>query len=167
VIWQYEAEVHAIWNEKRRVWSVQKAYCDWRLKLQNAKEAVRYPVGFNHRHKCLFAFDEDQSGKMIPKPLNYIEGRKAIYAPLYERLVQAKPQFKKLQEMVNMGVNVLIIEVDGPHQESLEYYAETYGVAKDFIERDTMLATQRNLDIMLNDPKHPYGHGYCLARLLI
>jgi hypothetical protein len=167
VIWQHPAEVHAIWNAEHETWEIQKCYSVWRKKLQGAKEAIRYPVGFNHRHKCLFALGEDQDGKVIPKTLSYVVSRKEIYAPLYERLVQKKPQFKKLLDMVNSGINLLIIEVDGPHQESLDHYIATYGVATDFIERDTMLATHENLDIMLNDPKHPYGHGYCLARLLI
>ena len=30
-----------------------------------------------------------------------------------------------------------------------------------------MLITPENLNIMLNDPKHPYGHGYCLAKALL
>ncbi|AEX61932.1 hypothetical protein c7_R1070 [Megavirus courdo7] len=29
-----------------------------------------------------------------------------------------------------------------------------------------MLVTDENLAIMLHDPKHPFGHGYCLAMAL-
>ena len=61
------------------------------------------------------------------------------------------------------GENLLIIEVDGPHQESLEYYKETYGVGDDFIIDNTIIANQENLDLMINDTKHAYGHGYVLA----
>lgn len=168
VIWSHPAEVHVVFSESdgEEEAEIQPEYFKWREKLQNAKEAIRYPVGFNHRHKCLFAFQDDDGGV----PLDYIESRKAIYVPLYEKLVVKKPLFKKLKRMVDDGVNVIIVEVDGPHQESLDYYVDTYGgdgVGEDFIEESTMLATHENLDIMLNDPKHPYGHGYCLARLLI
>jgi hypothetical protein len=51
--------------------------------------------------------------------------------------------------------------------ESLDYYVKKYGVAQDFIVGNTMLATRENLQIMLNDPLHPYGHGYCLANSLL
>lgn len=37
----------------------------------------------------------------------------------------------------------------------------------DFIEGSTMLANDHNLNIMLNDTKHNFGHGYCLAWTLI
>ena len=59
------------------------------------------------------------------------------------------------------------MEVDGPHQESLSYYKTMYGVPDDFIIGNTMLCTQSNLDLMLNDPKHNFGHGYCLAWSLL
>jgi hypothetical protein len=61
------------------------------------------------------------------------------------------------------GENLLIIEVDGPHEEDLEYYMKKYDVKKDFIENNTMLVNEENIKVMLNDGKHPYGHGYCLA----
>ena len=65
------------------------------------------------------------------------------------------------------GENLLIIEVDGPHQESLDYYKEKYEVGDDFIQKNTMLANDENINIMLNDTKHPFGHGYCLAMTLL
>ena len=65
------------------------------------------------------------------------------------------------------GENLLIIEVDGPHSEAINYYQQKYNVKGDFIEQNTMLATPENLEIMLNDPKYPYGHGYCLANILL
>lgn len=30
-----------------------------------------------------------------------------------------------------------------------------------------MLITKENISIMLNDTKHPFGHGYCLAMALL
>jgi hypothetical protein len=63
--------------------------------------------------------------------------------------------------------NLLIVEWDGPHQESMEYYKEKYNVTDDFIVDSTMNATTENIDLMLNDEKHPFGHGYCLASALL
>jgi len=54
-----------------------------------------------------------------------------------------------------------------PHQESMDYYKQTYNVSDDFIENGTMLATEENLMLMMVDPKHPFGHGYCLAMALL
>ena len=39
--------------------------------------------------------------------------------------------------------------------------------SNNFIKYKTMLATKENLDIMLNDTKYPFGHGYCLAAALL
>ena len=61
----------------------------------------------------------------------------------------------------------MIIEVDGPHQESLNYYKHTYGVSEDFIDKNTISVNENNMKIMLNDTKHPFGHGYCLAMALL
>jgi hypothetical protein len=68
--------------------------------------------------------------------------------------------------MLSQGKNLLILEVDGPKQESLEYYKEKYGVDDTFIEKKTVLATQENLSIFLDDTKHAFGHGFCLASAL-
>lgn len=99
--------------------------------------------------------------------LNYIEGRKEIYVPIYCELVKKQDKFYELKERLDSGENLLIIEVDGPHQESLDYYKEKYGVDDDFIENHSMEALDENLTIMLNDEKHPFGHGYCLAMALL
>jgi hypothetical protein len=170
IIWEHPAEKHAervTQSDGTQSLNILPAYLKWRQKLKENKYAVRYPVGFNHRHKCICALDEDENGKLIPEPLDYIEGRKRIYVQTYEKLACEKPQFKELQQKLARGINLLIIEVDLPHEESLGYYKERYGVSDSFIERGTMIATNENLDIMLNDAKHPYGHGYCLARMLI
>jgi hypothetical protein len=75
--------------------------------------------------------------------------------------------FKDLKARLERGENLMIMEIDGPHKESLAYYQKTYGVSADFIVGDSMLATEENLRIMMNDVTHPYGHGYCLAAALL
>ena len=79
------------------------------------------------------------------------------------RSVIKEPKFQELQKRWQNGENLLIIEVDGPYQESLEYYQKEYSVDDDFIQQDSVEAIEHNLAILLNDGKHPFGHGYCLA----
>ena len=100
-------------------------------------------------------------------PLDYVAARKRIYAPLYISLAKQEKLFEELKQMLKKGDNLLIIEVDGPHQKSLQYYKDTYKVKDDFIQYNTLLATKENLEIMLNDTKHSFGHGYCLAAALL
>ena len=165
VIWEHPEEIHALKTSDG--WEIRTTYTAWRRKGMKCQYAVRYPVGYGNMHKCLFSLAEDEKGEIIRKPLSYIEARKQIYVPEYQKLVVQKPQFAELQQKLRNGTNLLIIEVDGPHQESLQYYKDKYNVNDDFIERDTILATPENLKIMLEDPKHSYGHGYCLAAALL
>jgi hypothetical protein len=83
---------------------------------------VRYPVGRKTRSECLFAIPYDTPS--WTERLNYIEARKRNYLPLYIRLVREQPKFHKLLQRLLNGENLLIVEVDGPHEESLEYYAQ-------------------------------------------
>lgn len=135
------------------------AYYAWREDGMNANDAIRYPVDQSSRHKCLYAYRNDEPDTH----LGYIEARKKIYLEEYVRLVKQEPQFRELQAMVLADKKLLIIEVDAPHSESLDYYQSNYGTPDDFIDQDSMEAIKNNLKIMLNDPLHPFGHGYCLA----
>lgn len=157
VIWEWPKEKHCDGE------NILPAYWNWRDKLIHNKYAVRYPVGYGNMKNCLFALSDSD----LNKKLGYIEARKAIYIPKYIELVRQQPKFHDLKQVLESGRNVLIIEVDGPHQESLNYYIDTYGVRESFIEQDSMLATDENLRIMMNDGKHPFGHGYCLAMALL
>lgn len=160
VIWEHGAEKHYNTDTCK----LSKEYSLWRKKGFNCDDPVRYPVGFNHRHNCLFSL------KNYKKPLDkldYIESRKKIYLPKYSQLVKRQSQYKDLLILLEAGQNLLILEVDGPHQESLKYYKDKYKVKDNFIERDTILITKKTMEIMLNDDKHPFGHGYCLAMTLL
>lgn len=166
VIWEHPSELHAIKSENGDFYDLTDKYFIWRQKGMYNKYAVRYPVGYNHRGKCLFSLGENTDGTINPNPLDYINARKKIYLPLYIKLVKQKTQFEELVKRYRAGENLLIIEVDGPHEESMSYYKNLYGVTHDFIQNNTMLVTPDNLKIMLNDAKHPYGHGYCLAQAI-
>lgn len=154
VIWEHPAENHVVNGE------ITNQYLEWRKKGFANKYAVRYPVPFDYRHKCIGAIKDINE----PVFLDYISARKKIYVPLYCEMVKKnKDKFVKLKKMLEKGEKLLIIEVDGPHQESMNYYKEKYNVDDKFIEQNTIIASKENLEILLNDSKHPFGHGYCLA----
>ena len=99
--------------------------------------------------------------------LGYIEARIYVYLKNYAEGVRKQKKYWQLLEKVKAGTKILIIEVDGPHQELLEYYKEKYGVGDDFIVGNTMLANKKNIEIMLNDTTKSWGHGYALCVLLL
>ena len=171
VVWEWPSEEHITNNV------VNEKYAIWRQKGLYSTKPIRYPNGKFGAKDCVCAFAEtspilpdDSPSVVLSKlgpPLNYIESRKQIYLKEYIRLVRKEPKYHELLARFKAGENLLIVDVDGPHQESLNYYKETYGAQDDFIENHTMLATEKHLNIMLNDPKHPFGHGYCLALALM
>lgn len=161
VIWSHDTEVHLDDND-----NITEEYKQWRVKGMHNKDPVRYPVGYNYRSQCKFALGENNDGTINETKLDYVAARKAIYLPVYCTLVKQEKLFNSLLERLNKGENLLIIEVDGPHQESLDYYKEKYNVDDTFIENDTMLINNQTITIMLNDDKHAFGHGYCLAMAL-
>lgn len=158
VIWEYPQERHLTEDGKLR-----SCYWKWREQGFCNEYAVRYPIGFQNKSKAKFSLlSRDE---MIP--LDYIEARKAIYFPVYDQLVQQCPQFDELKAMLERGQNLNIIEIDGPRQESLDYYSRKYDIPDDWIENNSIEITYENMEIMLNDSKHSFGHGYCLAMSLL
>lgn len=162
IVWDWPAETHidAEGNFTNEFWR-------WKLTGENNSQPVRNPVGWKHLKECLFALEKDEPISETNPKLDYIEARKKIYVPLYINAVRNHPLFLELKERLARGENLLIVEVDGPHQESLSYYQQKYGVGDDFIQEHSMPATEHNLAYMLHDPKHPFGHGYCLAWALM
>ena len=194
VIWEHGAERHLT-----AAGTPTPAYWAWRAKGMHCECAIRYPVGFGHRHACRGALTGPDTGHCVkPEPeaeadenvrqaqaeakdkqppkkkarrelplLSYIDSRRQIYLPVYARLLQGHPLFCSLQAQHRRGVNLLIVEVDGPHRESLDYYRAKYPaqVAAGFTitDNECVEATETAMTLLLNDPKHPFGHGYCLA----
>lgn len=155
IVWSHPEETHITNGEPN------EKYWAWREKGMKCEYPIRYPVGNGiHKSRCICVLTDDG------RRLGIEEGRKEVYLATYAKLVKKQPKFKDLRKRVMGGENLLIIEPDGPHQESLEYYKETYGVNDSFIEQDTMLMTMKNVKIMLKDAKHSFGHGYCLGMAL-
>jgi hypothetical protein len=116
VIWEHPAETHVDSQG-----NLTDAYWQWREKGMKNPYPVRYPVGVKDRYRCLYALAMEEDGTISEK-LDYIESRKKIYLPVYCNLVKKEHQFIELKMMLDSGQDLLIIDVDGPHQESLDYY---------------------------------------------
>lgn len=155
--WSWPAEMHL--DGEKKYSNITKEYWNWRNTGMNCSFPVRYPVGYNTRHKCLAHV---WKGKF----LDYITARKKIYLFHYIQEVIKEEKFLKLVKKIENGQDITIVEVDGPKGE-LEYYQEKYNVNDDFISNFVMSGTEENLKIMLNDEKYPFGHGYCLAYALL
>ena len=156
VIWEHPQETHIDKNGRPN-----DKYWAWREKGLYNDEAVRYPVGnTSHRKLCMGCIKEgDETQTLLP----LADARREIYLYEYCRLVKKQPQYRELKQRLAQGENLLIIEIDGPHEESLDYYREVYDVDDTFIESRTMLASYKNLNLMLYDSCHSFGHGYALC----
>jgi len=183
VVWDHPAETHV--DDKG---CLTLAYWKWRAKGMANATPVRYPVGRNYAKNCLYSFigpaqqnnnnataEKERDTNILQyqitpsEKLSYVEGRKRIYAAIFMHLLISQPRFTMLKELLVKGENLLIIEVDGPHDESLSYYTQKYSISDPakFIQKSTILATTQNLGIMLHDEKHAFGHGYCFAMALL
>ncbi len=169
IVWEHPAESHSSAEVDGHP-EPNDAYLAWRTKGMEAIDPIRYPVGRKHRASCICAFKDlkgEGTGPDLQRPLDYISSRKELYLPLYTAAVRKTAKFVKLKKRLGEGENLLIIEVDGPHQESLPYYKREYGVDDSFIEHDSVLVTPEHMHLLLNDTKHNFGHGYCLAMALL
>ena len=132
--WSHPAEVHI----EPATGHLTQAYVDWRTKLAAFPEAVRYPVGWEHRHMCLgaIASDEDVHAGQVPLLL-VISSRASNSTCACTRMGWTETLVQQLRARHLAGENLLIIEVDVAPQRSLAHYQSTYGVGADFIERNT------------------------------
>ena len=83
--------------------------------------------------------------------MGYVESRKLIYVPIYRRLIESLPIIAELRKLLASGQDILVIDGDGP--------------PKDMYPNGLEL-NRANWDRMIDDPNHPFGHGYVVAALL-
>lgn len=181
--WIYPQTFHL--DEKTN--TVNANYYKWRYAGMFHKQYVRYNVPKSYTKYCVGAISDgteldfnkkndtyDQNfygGINIDlngnnKIYGYTEARIKIYCPVYENIAVKTKLFKTLINKLKSGTNLLIVEVDGPRQESLPYYQQKYGVPDDWIKHHTIDVNPYNINIMINDSNHSYGHGYVLGNLL-
>ena len=117
------------------------------------KNTICYPVGYANRHKSIGSV---YNKKIIP----YIDARKRIYLPLYIDMVQKQQHFIDLK---NMEKNIFIVDMGGPKYKSIDHYKQKYNTDLGITANNTIDVTYDNMKILLNDDKHSFGHGYCIA----
>lgn len=136
-MWKYKAEEHVDANGETNA-----AYWKWRKTGMSHDKAVRYPNGKDGRHTC--------KGAIWPghdELIGYLDSRKIIYCPVYAEAAVKTDAFAKLQSMVASGTNVQLFEYDVP--------------------KIPVIVTERVIRSALIDAKHPFGHGYVIAALLL
>ena len=101
--------------------------------------------GQRHAVKQTKAEKEEKKNRNIPlfslwqgQRLTYLEARRAIYYPLYIKLVHETDEYKELVKMLEDGINIQIIGYDG------------YDI-------------QTDLETCMKDPSRPCGHEVVLA----
>jgi hypothetical protein len=193
-VWQFSKVYHIAPETKCKGWyskahtqiidnNVTKDYVDWRTKGMLHDQPVRRPVPKETMKICIASLsdccfdrcvdDKDFNKNMLinmhgkVEVLNYIDARKKIYIPLYERCVRKHELYKELLDKLNNGINLCIVDFDGPKKKHLQYYIEKYNAENDWIKANTIKLDKKNYDIMLNDDKAPFGHGYVLGGALL
>lgn len=136
VIWSHPGEFHVI-NGK-----LTPEFWLWRVKGWNNKFPVRFPNGYNNRHKCLYSLWYE-NGEWIT--LSYIQARKKIYCKIYAELVVATDAYKALKHLYDQGQSLCICEMD---------------VRPGLVTEDV-------LRFEINNTTVPFGHGYVLATCLM
>lgn len=155
IIWEHPREVHLENNE------LTQEFWNWRKKGMDNLYAVRYPNGFKGRKKCLFAIWPGNNDGDDAR-LSYLEARKKIYCGEYARLAPPTESFKKLKALLANGENIQIIEVDGPDP-ALNY--PPYDQIS--VNNPGMTMNEKNIKILVNDERKPFGHGFCISALLL
>jgi hypothetical protein len=172
-IWDWPAEQHL--DQKG---DLLPNYWKWREALCDASFAVRYPNGYYGCHECIgsvtfkpgvgwYVPNEikcavtpmQQGGQNDPRKTRYVAGRKDIYCPLYGEAARQHPRFKELTKLLTSGVNLLILDVDGPS------YSKEFPFNQ--VEHDSIEITEKNVKALLHDTTQPFGHGYVLAVYLL
>jgi hypothetical protein len=165
IIWDHPAQVHVSLTGEHSL-----EYWNWRKKGMASKHAIRYPNGFYGRRDCMYALwptstpTEDTvvfDGQHYEK-LSYIASRKKIYCALYAQYAPVHWEFLKIKEMMNQGKDIIICEVDGPNP---LWYKGT-PIEQYFTDKGLEI-NQTVIEYLINDPAHPFGHGYTLAALFL
>lgn len=140
-------------------------YWKWRQTGFETQYAIRYPVSFKDRHKCLYAIPEDDKTKKY----NYIEARKNIYFKKYIEILENSDSklLKQLEKKIKDGKKIIICEVDGFYKSESKFYKKKYPILKNEpLDYGMINITNETVKIMLNEEKKPAGHSYPIAMYL-
>lgn len=192
--WSWDTEVHclspptgsqllkAIGHDQKPKIKPTDQYWEWRQKGMSHDKPVRYPNGYNGKSECICVlwpasgFLDDIMNPNAPMlQLGYVDSRKKVYVHLYSMLAKHNAEFVELRKMLEKGLNLQLLDVDGPNTEiavkngkiKAPYdqipdgiYGETSGV-------DSIAINEQNIRALIEDTDQPFGHGYVLAALLL
>ena len=123
-------------------------------KAKGKEKGIRTPPEISKLKKLCRENGENWAPKCSwwkEQELDYVTSRKLMYVPEYSKVVVQTKAFQALKNMVSGGVNILIIDYDGP--DPLAY-------------PNGMLMDEKNFLDQLNNTSRPFGHGYVVAALL-
>lgn len=162
IVWEHKPEIHVDGDGR-----ILPDYWAWRQAGMRNPLAVRYPNGYDGRRSVLYSLwpknrDKWRSTDVADyDKLDYIEARKRIYYGEYRRLAPRVRDFQVMRQRLRAGENLLLCEVDGPA------YAPTWPLNEITRSRPGMTITAGHLRALIEDRRHPFGHGYTLAALLL
>ena len=149
--WKWPAEVHVDNN-----YNPNQAWFKWHDALLANDSAVRRPNGKNIP---LYSYFHGRK-------LNLFEARKQIYIPLLQQLYRSNNAYKSLLKLVRDGINIIILEPDGP---SYELYPDGMDVNLDLLYKLQDVSKMSEFPGGdKNDNRYvPYGHGYVIALTIL
>jgi hypothetical protein len=152
--WEYPDEKHLEIGDGKM--KILKEYYVWQQKGLHHSRWVRYPNGFKY-HK-------DAKGTVYRgKIIGYVEARKKVYYAKYREIAIKRKMFKDLKTRFLAGENIQIVEVDGPTKGTSYPYDKVQ--VKDGL--GSLKMTKRRLNALINNPEQAFGHGYCVAAMLL
>lgn len=111
-------------------------YFEWAEKIWNSNYAYRYPMGKGAVPEYSW-WDGEK--------LSYVEARKKIYIPIYQRNIIQSPAFRRLFELYKIEErDIYLIDFDGYNHVKLN----------------------KSIDEVINDPKEKMGHAFVIYNLL-
>ena len=145
--WTWQAETHVDKDKNPN-----PAWLKWHNALLHHDLPVRRPNG---KHIPLYSYWNG-------KKLGVIDSRKEIYIPYLKKLYRDNAIYKKLLGMLKSGVNLMLIEPDGPF---IDLYPQ--GLEVDLTVLKHLIGVTNYGKEGISDKYRPYGHGYVLATCLL
>lgn len=151
--WQYGKIFNELGHLKNG--KITAAWTAFRQKGYQKTKGDRHPVGTktnevkfkDNKGRNHYRYMTACSSHYLGEQMDYLTSRKKIYIPVYAYLVRQTAAFIALKQKVDAGASVQVLDFDGPHDGS-------------------QIVTLPMLLEKVNDPQHPFGHGYVLAALL-
>lgn len=133
-------------------------YNRWKNELWACSHPIRYPNKIHRRKNVQFGLIVDKNGN--EERLDYIEFRKRVYFQEYTRLIRQLNIYQHLLDKLKNGTNLLICEVDVPAKGKKGEYGKN-------VENGNCTMTLERINLLLNDPSEPFGHGLALSHALL